>query len=254
MEYVDYEKLHKDTIAKLQEMVNSGKITVETACCICADFVPESEDERIREDIIRCLKHSGIKPDRPINPHVRTTMKDALAWLEKQSKASNVEQAMREVEEKADAFTKAHKGETSDEILAQMRGEQKPWTEEDDQYLLVCKNALAKYQVSDKWDATIISRWLEDKVKSSVQQPKQEWSENDKQYLEDTLTLLEGNRSVHTYGEVKNWLKFLKPQSQWKPSDEQMKALLNMRFAVERFGPSASLAALDDLYEQLKKL
>ncbi len=40
------------------------------------------------------------------------------------------------------------------------------WSEEDDQYLLVCKNALAKYQVSDKWDATIISRWLEDKLKS----------------------------------------------------------------------------------------
>ena len=49
------------------------------------------------------------------------------------------------------------------------RIEQKPaaWSEEDDQYLLVCKNALAKYQVSDKWDATIISRWLENKLKAS---------------------------------------------------------------------------------------
>ena len=40
---MDYEKLHKDTIVKLQEMVNSGKITVETARGICADFVPESD-------------------------------------------------------------------------------------------------------------------------------------------------------------------------------------------------------------------
>lgn len=58
---------------------------------------------------------------------------DAIAWLEKQSKKSKVEQAMRELEEKAEAFTEAHKGETSEEILAQMRGEQKPaWSEEDE--------------------------------------------------------------------------------------------------------------------------
>ena len=40
------------------------------------------------------------------------------------------------------------------------------WSRDDEQYLLVCKNALAKYQTTDKWDAGIISRWLEDKLKS----------------------------------------------------------------------------------------
>ena len=40
------------------------------------------------------------------------------------------------------------------------------WSEEDEQYLLVCKNALAKYQTTDKWDARIISRWLENKLKA----------------------------------------------------------------------------------------
>lgn len=53
---MDYEKLHKDTIAKLQEMVNSGKITVEIARGICADFIPESEDERIRKELIEYIK------------------------------------------------------------------------------------------------------------------------------------------------------------------------------------------------------
>lgn len=43
--------------------------------------------------------------------------------------------------------------------------EQKSWSEEDEQFLLVCKNALAKYQVSDKWDASIISQWLENRLK-----------------------------------------------------------------------------------------
>ena len=40
------------------------------------------------------------------------------------------------------------------------------WSEEDEQYLLVCKNALVKYQTTDKWDASIISHWLEDRLKA----------------------------------------------------------------------------------------
>lgn len=46
--------------------------------------------------------------------------------------------------------------------------EQKPaeWSEEDDQYLLVCKNALYKYQSTDKWDATIIYNWLCNRLRS----------------------------------------------------------------------------------------
>ena len=57
----------------------------------------------------------------------------------------------------------------------------KEWSEEDEQYLLVCKNALAKYQITNKWDAGIISRWLENKLKSLKErvQPQQKptWSE-----------------------------------------------------------------------------
>lgn len=55
---MDYEKLHKDTITKLQEMVNSGKITVEIARGICADFIPEDEDERIRKFLTKCVKEN----------------------------------------------------------------------------------------------------------------------------------------------------------------------------------------------------
>lgn len=58
----------------------------------------ESKDERIRKDIIRYLKYSGIKPDRPINPHVRTTMKDALAWLEKQCKETSWKPSKEEMD------------------------------------------------------------------------------------------------------------------------------------------------------------
>lgn len=67
----------------------------------------------------------------------------------------------------------------------QNKKEQNPaWSEEDDLYLLVCKNALAKYQTTDKWDANIISRWLENKLKSLRPQPQWKPSEEQIQALE----------------------------------------------------------------------
>ena len=59
------------------------------------------------------------------------------------------------------------------------------WSEEDEQYLLICKNALSKYQRSDQWDANIISNWLERRLKSFLcPQSKQEWSKRDKKILQ----------------------------------------------------------------------
>jgi len=84
---MEYEKLHKDTITRLHQMVNSGKITVETACSICADFVPESEDERIRKDMMETIeKESKDFPSSVIAEKSHTW----LAWLEKQGEQNLV--------------------------------------------------------------------------------------------------------------------------------------------------------------------
>jgi len=45
---MDYEKLHNETLRNLQEMVSKGKITEAEAKGICADFIPESKEEKIR--------------------------------------------------------------------------------------------------------------------------------------------------------------------------------------------------------------
>ena len=103
---MDYEKLHKDTIAKLQEMVNSGKITVEIARGICADFIQESEDERIRKALIEAIRHNYVLTGS-IN-HIPT--KDILAWLEKHSEQKTVDEIAKEVcknKESAMAFLKS---------------------------------------------------------------------------------------------------------------------------------------------------
>ena len=83
---MDYEKLHKDTITKLQEMVNSGKITAEIARGICADFVSESEGKRIRKDIIVLIKDWW---DR-VNKDNISTKEQMLAWLEKQESVGEI--------------------------------------------------------------------------------------------------------------------------------------------------------------------
>jgi hypothetical protein len=87
---MDYEKLHKDTITKLQEMVNSGKITVETARNICADFVPESEDERIRKHLISLFEKFvtlGVANECETS---EIKVDDILAWLEKQGEPKDI--------------------------------------------------------------------------------------------------------------------------------------------------------------------
>ena len=86
--------------------------------------------------------------------------------------------------------------------------EQKPaWNEEDEQYLLVCKNALAKYQSTDKWDANIISRWLESLKDRAQSQPKQEWSEEDEEMRKKLLFLMEEENSISSWEGCYEWLK-----------------------------------------------
>jgi len=195
--------------------------------------------------------------------------------------------------------------------------EQQPaWSREDEQYLLVCKNALRKYQVTDKWDSNIISQWLDNKIKSLRPQkqwkqentsdltdfentmmhignsffgqyagldpndtnaikeqanlllelvPSKEWSEDDENKLNRIYMLLTEAADEHAFSttcrligdkecvELQDFLKSLKPQKQWRPSDEQMKALhdLNLTGNISYAGQGQTLI---ELYNDLKRL
>ena len=140
---MDYEKLHKDTITKLQEMVNSGKIRVETARGICADFVPESEGEGIRKWIIDELNdslhniealYSGDYDNRDKDDIIREDcLRKAVAWLEKQGEQKTIDEIAKEVcKNKVSAMTflksagiMNEKGELADEYKIE-QGEQNP--------------------------------------------------------------------------------------------------------------------------------
>ena len=98
-------------------------------------------------------------------------------------------------------------------------------------------------------------KWLK-LLKDRVQpQPKQEWSEEDETILKILNELVDTTPSKDFFGSTKEkcifWLKSLRPQTTWKPSDEQMEALES---ATENCAYSEYQDCLKDLREQLKKL
>lgn len=88
---MDYEKLHKETLNTLQQMVSDGKITENVAKGICSDFVSESNDKRIIREILETLRYGLAFEESVLMPGATTTLKEAIAYLEKQKEHTNIE-------------------------------------------------------------------------------------------------------------------------------------------------------------------
>lgn len=97
--------------------------------------------------------------------------------------------------------------------------------------------------------------WLKS-LKDRVQ-PKQEWSEEDERERKHCVDFLNHPDMIEAAPNIangcKDWLKSLRPQNRWKPSDEQMNAF----DAVLVYNPPCSdkcRSNLITLYNELKKL
>ena len=150
------------------------------------------------------------------------------------------------------------------ELAEMYRSEQKPaeWSEEDEEMIDyaygLCYNAHeTAHSVQDAIKATKCMSWF----KSLRPQPKQEWSEEDEDNLHNIKLIIENFNSTIPYSggnltpskeykqELISLLKSLRPQSHWKPSEEQMAAL-----AVAKIGIDTDYELLESLYNDLKKL
>lgn len=160
--------------------------------------------------------------------------------------------------------------------------EQKPaWSEEDKAILQDAIYFISEYQKSNRCidegcmqNSVTCEKWLKS-LKDRVQpQPKQEWSEEDSTRLYWVIQWLSfvkmyNNAPLDTkhIDEDIKWLKSLKPKQnqydkgynngysaakylQWKPSEEEMEALL---YALGK-GGTYNREALNRLYNNLKKL
>ena len=169
-----------------QELSNEQKEKLESIF----PELKESEDERIRKEIIEYIK-------------IGTYHKDWVAWLEKQ-------------------------------------GEQKPeWTTVDEQNLNVVLSHIPN---------ECLRRWLKEAIHVRYNKPT-EWSEEDEDYFDAIIVKLEVTQDdAGLTDNQMNFLKSLRPQNKWKPSDEQMEALKGVQEGVFRLG------ILESLYQDLKKL
>lgn len=87
----------------------------------------------------------------------------------------------------------------------------------------------------------------------SIIKEKPVWSEKDERNLNDAILFIETGTYSLDKDNLINWLKSLKPQNTWKPSDEQM-VVLELASKYERVFTPKQIDILIDLKEQLKKL
>ena len=88
-----------------------------------------------------------------------------------------------------------------------------------------------------------------DKKELKKIEPKQEWSEEDMYKIENALF---GTYAADVATRLLNKIKSLRPQSTWKPSDEQMEVLLSEVTAWTKGCPKQIV--LESLYQDLQKL
>jgi len=137
------------------------------------------------------------------------------------------------------------------------------WGEEDEKMLLSIINTFRNGTVSTIGQ----EQWLKSLPERFNLQPIQEWSDEDEKIWHNIIWILKkdvtytpptrpnsctgSGNAFYTHQTEIDWLKSLRPQPHWKPSEEQMDSLRDT--IVQTKGYSYSIY-LPELYEQLKKL
>ena len=175
----------------------------------------ESEDEKIRKEIINCVKNYGPATANP------KLYKDMLFWLEKQKEKLDLLEVFRKsVPEDWDFSKDLDLKEEVDRCF--------------------CNGMFPKYITPDtKITVSDLMRCASHFYKFGKEHKPVEWSEEDEKMLADIDYCIESlplfYESLEVNGESKmsndfidkarNWLKSLTPQSHWKPTKEQLDAL-----------------------------
>lgn len=138
-----------------------------------------------------------------------------------------------------------------------LQPEQK-WDEEDEEMLL---SAIEYVQTYPAHRQSVVD-WLKSLLERFNLQPKQEWSEEDEAAFGDLMWCIEqarkSSKDENDMGDIwfaENWvkkrIKFLRPKSHWKPSEEQMETL---EYYMHVLTCNEHKEILFGLYKQLKQL
>ena len=220
----DWEKKYKEALEKFRKDLGKHEL-VGVNRAYLEDIFPElaeSEDEKIRKDIIYYLtiNRNQMTPNQDWDCENRW-----IPWLEKQCGQTSI----------------THKYNVGATIYYNSFGTIKS---------MVVANVVDTGDGNPMYEDADGSSVFE---KDLVEQ-KPNWSDEDEAMKENIITSLEGFRDaiasdslVALYNKRIDWLNSLRPQSHWKPSEEQMKELFNM---LHR----GNTVVLNSLYEDLKAL
>lgn len=226
----------------------------------------ESEDERIRKALIMAINNI-CNGDEGLVTFNGFSKEQVLTWLEKQGEQKPAD--------KCEGCNNAKGCVTcvDGSEWAHIEEHNPAWGEEDEEMLRRCISATFDHGYLRECDWL---KSLKDRVGCEVNcTTTKAWSEEDEINYNYALAACKyygeakGYADTETHQKANNWLKSLKERignfdkgfnvgfsaakhNQWKPSDEQMKALEAM-LTVSPQSP-ATTSALIELYKQVKKL
>jgi hypothetical protein len=279
-------KRYDELLLKLQKAKVDDNVCDEMYYRVIDNIVPElakSEDEKIRKAIH--IYFDWLDGRKDYAPKGEYTIRDMIAWLEKQG-----EQKQDPCDNCKDFILSCHnfpcvkkrafkQGKSALEVINEEdvdnanKVEQNPavWSEideanlEDSIYFVkefrrsnLCDNEsrLQNSRTCIEWLAS-----LKDRVSCEANCiTTKEWSVENRSKIQRICKYLDEAKKYYAditeVRECIDWLKSLRPQSTWKPSDEQIKAVrLARSFVVDDFDENPTLSdVLVELEKQLKKL
>lgn len=241
-------------------------------------FVPkESEDEKIRKELLKEIEFITPRDGETdgeglILPSYHARIDRYKSYLEKQKEQKPIFKKGDKVIWDDEEFNILDVNETEYNVggyrvpfsrqneLHPIWQKTAEWSEEDERTL---ESFLGWLQGS--MGEKTYSSWLKSLPERFSPQPKQEWGEEDETKKERLISIvkraLHGNKypllNDNGATELIIWLKSLRPQPHWKPTEEQMEALSEV-IGDERMEDTAACEKkaeiLESLYNDLKKL
>lgn len=225
----------------------------------------ESEEERVRKDIIGLIKFA-LNDGSAVSPGSHTTKEEAISWLEKQKEQKPADEQFPPLEEldaiKAKYYDKGFKN-GFDEGAASVKSAE--WSEKHiaDIFEKVGLAKIAREQGNEE-----LTNALQDAMLELSKMGNTELSEEDETYLQDALWCVEkAERSCKNEEDkgacwsAKRWLKSLperktlQSKQEWSEEDElKMNALLKYLDPDAGGTKYSSYAQLTEWYNWLKSL
>lgn len=239
---------------KLAEIINSENTPFHDIDVLIKYFpeLKESEDEKIRKEIIEYLRLKFEDPNA-----IRHDYDKWIACLEKQKEVKMIQWTGDNLKEVTNftgispEFSNWFKSWDDFESYVHSHNDVFKLFFEDGSHYEVPKGAWI-IRTPDGYNVASRSKFVE---KQGEQKPT--WSEEDEKMLKDTISCLSAYKSPDIkglcYQEQIDWLKSLKPC--WKPSDEQLKTLCDAIVYVEGCHSNfRGWRVLESLYNELKQL